>query len=88
MTDNAMICLWCEEPVSEGERNPNFREPFHFACGFRSVAGSVAHLEGRCGCFLVGSTEGDPPGMTKREAANAALETAFRIRGEERCARG
>jgi hypothetical protein len=39
---------------------------------FRAVAGSVAHLERRCGCFVAGSTEGDPPGMTKRQAALAA----------------
>ena len=42
-----MNCLWCDEPIEERDRHPDAREPFHFACFFRSVAGSVAHLEGR-----------------------------------------
>lgn len=44
----------------------------HENCNFRSIVGSVAHIEKRCSCFVAGSTEGDPEGMTKREAANAA----------------
>lgn len=78
-----MNCTWCDEPVEIHERHPNSQQPFHYACFFRSVAGSVAHLEGRCSCCIVGAEEGDPPGMTKREAARAAFEAALRIRSEE-----
>lgn len=45
----------------------------HFACGFRAVAGSVAHITRRCGCFVPGSSESDAPELTKRQAARAAL---------------
>ena len=79
-----MNCVWCGEPVAERERHPDFQEPMHFACGFHSAAGSVAHLGGRCSCCIVGSTEGDPPGMTKREAFVKALEIRARERlGDE-----
>jgi hypothetical protein len=37
------------------------------------VIGSVAHIERRCGCYVSGSMEGDPPEATRREAARAAL---------------
>jgi hypothetical protein len=46
----------------------------HVECVYRAVAGSVAHIEQRCSCYVPGSTEGDPPGLTKRQAAKAALE--------------
>jgi len=46
----------------------------HGECLLRQVVGSVAHLEKRCGCFVAGSTAGDPEGMTPREAAKAATE--------------
>jgi len=39
----------------------------------RLVIGSVAHLERRCCCYVPGSTEDDPPHMTPRQAARAAL---------------
>lgn len=73
------ICGWCDEPVEARHQHPAFDQPLHFACGFRMVAGSVAHIEGRCSCFIVGSEESDPPGMTKREAALAAVRAALRI---------
>jgi len=53
----------------------------HQECLFRSIAGPVAHIEHRCGCFIPGSSEGDPPGMTVREAARAALEAFERLDG-------
>jgi hypothetical protein len=46
----------------------------HMECVFRSICGSVAHVERRCGCFVKGSEEGDPPGMTLRQAAVAAVQ--------------
>jgi hypothetical protein len=76
-----MNCTWCDEIVLEEERHPFFQEPTHLECGFRAVGGSVAHVEQRCGCFVPGSAEGDPPGLTKRQAARAALD-AYRARWE------
>jgi hypothetical protein len=33
----------------------------------------VAHLQRKCSCYVRGATCGDPPGMSKREAAKAAV---------------
>lgn len=66
------LCLHCEEPLEAG------RQELHHECQFRLVAGSVAHIEKRCGCYVPGSTEGDPPGMKPREAAQAALRAFFK----------
>ena len=69
-----MICAYCKEPVTASERSPNCANaPMHEECAFRGIMGSVAHQEHRCGCFVPGSVEGDPPGLTLREAAAAAL---------------
>jgi hypothetical protein len=67
-----MNCVWCDEPVLEGEQNPDFQQPMHCECAIRSICGSLAHLMQECGCFIPGSTEGDAEGLTKREAAFAA----------------
>ena len=42
------------------------------------VVGSVGHQLGRCSCF--GGDEDDPPGMTVREAALAAVDLYERNR--------
>lgn len=47
--------------------------PLHRNCHLRSIVGSIAHQQRRCGCFVAGSTEHDPPGMTIRQAADAAV---------------
>lgn len=74
------VCGWCTQPIVPGDdgwlipsASPQKPVSFHRACWLRSVIGSVAHLERRCSCFVPGSTESDPPGMTVREAAEAAL---------------
>lgn len=46
---------------------------FHRECFIR-LTGSAAHHRRECSCFVPGSTCSDPPGMTKREAARAALD--------------
>ncbi len=67
-------CAWCGELVEPGEQSAAFsREPMHRECGFRAVMGSVAHIERRCSCFVPGSEETDPPGLSLREAARAAM---------------
>lgn len=74
-------CGRCEEPIVEGDAGvilPHLdgtgvvsEVPFHRACFLRGVLGSVGHQQRRCSCF--GGTEEDPPEMSKREAAKAAV---------------
>jgi hypothetical protein len=56
-------CLFCDEPVL-----PTDQQDPH------AVIGSVAHFQRRCSCYVLGASCGDPEGMTKREAARAALK--------------
>ncbi len=74
-------CFYCEEPIVEGDLGVVM--PFmdvdgdkevaeHRECLLRSIFGSVGHQKGTCSCH--GGEEEDPPGMTKREAAKAAVE--------------
>jgi hypothetical protein len=66
-------CTWCKEPVLAGEQDRSYpSQPMHLECGFRAVGGSVAHMLRRCSCYCLGSTLGDPPHLTLREAARAA----------------
>jgi hypothetical protein len=51
--------------------------PYHRVCFLRTIIGSVAHVEERCSCFVPGADEGDPPGMTKRQAAELALRRSY-----------
>lgn len=69
----AALCGFCGEVIEPGQRAPSHGEPLHNECQIRLVIGSVAHIERRCGCYVAGSTESDPPHMTLREAARAAL---------------
>lgn len=83
-------CLWCGEEIS-GEELLNASSVayltaeghqtryFHHECGFRTAMGSLAHMQQRCSCY--GGTEDDPPEMTKRQAARAALEAYLRRQG-------
>jgi len=66
-------CQYCGEPILPDEEI-GFENQLHRECAFRAVAGSVAHILCRCSCHVMGSTEGDPLGMTKREGAKAALQ--------------
>lgn len=45
----------------------------HRNCHLRTVVGSVAHQQRRCSCYVPGVVDEDPPGMTPREAADAAV---------------
>lgn len=68
-------CIHCLEKFEPGDDGimTDDGAPFHRACFFRTTIGSVAHLQKRCSCYIPGSTEEDPPGMTRRQAAQAAL---------------
>jgi hypothetical protein len=81
MTTSTDVCGWCDEEIAPGERSPASCQPMHIECLFRAVCGSLAHQQHRCSCYVPGSTEGNPEGMTRREAAAAAL--AYRVEQEE-----
>lgn len=84
-----MTCHYCEEmiiPTDEGFSligvcplpecslgSQAHRVYEHRACFLRGILGSVAHIEKRCSCYVPGSHEGDDPGMTRRQAAEAAV---------------
>jgi hypothetical protein len=85
-------CLHCDEPVTgddivagasthqplmKADGTCDFRG-LHRECEGRMVFGSVGHQLGRCSCRGCDGTMEDPPGMTKREAARAAVDLARR----------
>lgn len=63
------LCQWCGEEIRSDQPS---RDGHHVECLFRAVVGSVAHIERRCSCYVLGSTAGDPEWMSQREAAIAA----------------
>lgn len=75
-------CLWCGEEIVDGDQGIMMSymdtevtlQPMHKNCMIRQTVGSVARIERHCSCFVPGSEEEDPPGMTRREAADAAVE--------------
>lgn len=69
-------CTHCEEPIDEGEQGVVYAGntgAAHLECFLRDIFGSVAHIRRECSCFVKGSTKGDPEGLTRREAARAAV---------------
>lgn len=74
-------CGWCQEPVTAAElgalrsAHPESTDVWHLECRARSVLGGLHHLQGRCHC-CGGTLPPDPPKMTRREAARAALAFA------------
>lgn len=79
-------CEWCEEPIEADDAyiSPSWPNGpvYHHTCLVRSIVGSVAHLERRCHCFVRGSVEDDPPGMTRRQGARKAAELWKRMHPE------
>jgi hypothetical protein len=57
------------------------RVALHLECHLRDTVGSVGHIEGRCSC--VGGDEEDPPGLSRREAAVAAVAAWERRYGSQ-----
>lgn len=74
------VCSWCEEGFNENDHGLVMDQHdeggitdslWHRECLMRNVLGSVAHQRKECSCH---DGEGeDEPGLTKREAAKAAL---------------
>jgi hypothetical protein len=80
-------CLHCDEPIEEGDNgittiyvgaDSTTARALHVECYLRQSIGGVNHIEGRCTC-QGGSEPPDPPGMTKREAAIAAVQAWHRV---------
>lgn len=65
-------CFYCGEPILDGERIVLGDALSHTECTLRCVIGSVGHLRRECSCY--GGDADDPAGMTKREAAQAAVD--------------
>lgn len=83
-----MICQFCSEPITEAEQElstPKFGgAALHLECGFRAMLGSLAHLNHSCGCYVAGSTAGDPEDMTPRQAAKLAYAYWTWLSNEQR----
>jgi hypothetical protein len=80
-------CGWCPEPIAPDDNGfllPNRisgeLQPWHYECYLRLVLGGVFHQAGKCGCHG-GTSPPDPPDMTKREAARAAVAFWHDVRG-------
>lgn len=69
------LCPHCDEEVIPDDQQTCYADgtPIHTECFRRQIFGSAAHINRRCGCYVTGSVEHGPPGMTKREAARAAV---------------
>lgn len=77
-------CLYCNDEFDEAAGDSGQAVPagtqirhVHKECQFMSVAGSLAHHEGRCRCH---GGSGETPGMTVRQEA---LEVWRRMRAGE-----
>lgn len=71
------ICLRCEEPILSGEsyvpvNTWGGKAYMHRECALRSIIGGANHINKLCRC-CGGSLDPDPPGLTLREAARAAV---------------
>lgn len=76
-------CDHCDEEITSEDTGvlmagiPDRWLIYHWNCFLRGTFGSVAHIEGRCGCPDCGSAPGplvgDDPALTRRQAADAAV---------------
>lgn len=66
------VCCHCGEGIVTKDSGVIYANgPIaHRNCFFRTSFGSIAHVKKQCSCFVPGSTCGDDPHMTKREAAD------------------
>lgn len=75
------ICYHCNEPIADGDSgyimpiygiNGLRMQIIHRECFLRELLGSLGHQQKKCSCH--GGTEEDPPNMTTRQAAQAAVD--------------
>lgn len=75
-------CAYCTESIRQGEEGvfiwhvgeagTSGYRPYHRECNVRMLIGGLNHQLGKCTCC--GGTEPpDPPGLSKRQAAIAAV---------------
>ena len=64
--DDGMLVLHADEHGSA-------HRAYHYACHMRGIIGGLNHLAGRCIC-CGGSEPPDPPAMSTRDAALAAVQ--------------
>lgn len=78
-------CVFCDELITYADAREDFADGrrAHRNCALRQVIGSVAHLEKRCSCYVKGSEAGDPPEMSRREAADAAAQLWLSMQKKE-----
>lgn len=87
-------CLWCDEPIDEGHRGFTQRYydgktatvvPMHLECSLRQIMGGALCADGTCeNCGDgQGGAISDPPGLTMREAAIAAVAALERKTGRQ-----
>lgn len=87
-------CLWCDEAIEEGQRG--FTQtyvardgarvvPMHLECSLRQTMGGALCADGTCQNCGDGSggAISDPPGLTMREAAIAAVAAHERKVGRQ-----
>lgn len=84
-TPTGQPCAWCAEAFLatdsglllgyiDTDVSPAPRElAYHYLCHLRMIVGGLNHLRGLCTC-CGGTLDPDPEGMTRREAACAAIE--------------
>lgn len=80
-TPVGLTCGRCDEDIAEGDDGfvlPVFfgeemdHHAYHYECHMRGIVGGLNHLIGKCTC-CGGDDPPDPPELTKREAAKAAV---------------
>jgi hypothetical protein len=77
------FCIWCLEPIASTDlRGKHSLSTMHYECSMRFAAGSLAHQQGRCGCYdktNLGPDEG--PELSRREHARLACREWHRNHG-------
>lgn len=72
------LCAHCDEAIQQGDDGfliPTLlggEYPYHYVCHMRAIIGGVNHLKGICTC-CGGDQEPDPPGLSRYQAAQAAV---------------
>ena len=77
-----LICARCPEEIEDGQLAECQSTPLHRECFFRLVIGSVCHVRRECSCYG-GAHDGDPEGVTPREAAMLATLEWYRRNAPE-----
>ena len=72
------ICAHCGEPIEEPQIawGPFDGSPLHSECRGRLLLGGLNHFRRLCRCYG-GSLPPDPPGLSRREAAQAVYDAYF-----------